>query len=109
MFYDCTLSKVWSIKLRFGFERCSREQLLLPICYYQKSMKIKCAYCGKETEWENNEFRPFCSERCQMIDLGVWIDEGYRIPDETTSDEERLIHLQIDEEIEDELKKLRDL
>jgi endogenous inhibitor of DNA gyrase (YacG/DUF329 family) len=45
-------------------------------------MKIKCANCGKQTEWEGNEFRPFCSERCRMIDFGSWIDEEYRVPDE---------------------------
>ncbi len=44
-----------------------------------------------------------------MIDLGVWIDEGYRVPEEESSEDERLIHLQIDDEIADELKKLRDL
>lgn len=72
-------------------------------------MNIKCAYCGKETTWENNEFRPFCSERCRMIDLGAWIDEDYKVPDEEMPDDEKLIHLQIDEEIADELKKLRNL
>jgi endogenous inhibitor of DNA gyrase (YacG/DUF329 family) len=33
--------------------------------------------------WEENEFRPFCSERCKMIDLGQWAAERYRIPDKT--------------------------
>ncbi len=27
-----------------------------------------------------NRFRPFCSERCQMIDLGTWANEEYRVP-----------------------------
>lgn len=72
-------------------------------------MNIKCAKCGKETNWENNEFRPFCSERCQMLDFGAWIDEDYKVPDESASEDEDLIHLQIDEEIADEMKKLRDL
>jgi endogenous inhibitor of DNA gyrase (YacG/DUF329 family) len=48
-------------------------------------MKIKCARCGKQTEWKGNEFRPFCSERCRMIDFGAWIDEEYRVPDEKSS------------------------
>ncbi|MDQ4120709.1 MAG: DNA gyrase inhibitor YacG [Acidobacteriota bacterium] len=48
-------------------------------------MKIKCANCGKQTEWEGNEFRPFCSERCRMIDFGAWIDEEYRVPDENSA------------------------
>jgi len=30
-------------------------------------------------EWEGNAHRPFCSERCKLIDLGRWIDEEYRV------------------------------
>ena len=44
--------------------------------------KIKCPQCRKETELAGNPFRPFCSERCKMIDLGTWASEGYRIPGE---------------------------
>jgi hypothetical protein len=29
---------------------------------------------------ESNPYRPFCSERCKLIDLGQWATEGYRIP-----------------------------
>jgi endogenous inhibitor of DNA gyrase (YacG/DUF329 family) len=33
-------------------------------------------------EWtESSKFRPFCSERCRLIDLGQWATESYRIPD----------------------------
>jgi endogenous inhibitor of DNA gyrase (YacG/DUF329 family) len=46
--------------------------------------KIRCPTCRKETEWENNPYRPFCSDRCQLIDLGAWIEERYRIPGEET-------------------------
>ncbi|GAB4441706.1 MAG: DNA gyrase inhibitor YacG [bacterium] len=42
-------------------------------------MKIKCPQCKKETEWENNPFRPFCSERCKLIDLGYWFEERYSL------------------------------
>jgi hypothetical protein len=32
-------------------------------------------------EWiEKNTFRPFCSQRCQLIDLGEWATESFRIP-----------------------------
>ena len=41
---------------------------------------ILCPKCGEVTHWENNPFRPFCSERCKMIDLGAWADEKYSIP-----------------------------
>jgi uncharacterized protein len=41
---------------------------------------VKCPTCRKETHWENNPHRPFCSERCRLIDLGAWTQERYRIP-----------------------------
>jgi uncharacterized protein len=43
-------------------------------------LKVKCPTCRKETPWENNPHRPFCSDRCQLIDLGAWAQERYRIP-----------------------------
>lgn len=45
---------------------------------------VKCPTCGKEVEYTGNEYRPFCSERCQLIDLGAWADEQFALPDETT-------------------------
>jgi len=44
--------------------------------------KARCPRCGKEVKWEGNPFKPFCSERCKLIDLGRWMDEEYRIPSE---------------------------
>jgi len=35
-----------------------------------------------------NRFRPFCSERCQMVDLGTWAGEGYRVPGAAVEDRE---------------------
>lgn len=46
---------------------------------------VKCPRCGKEIEYEGNEFRPFCSERCKLIDFGAWASEEYNIPSETQS------------------------
>lgn len=40
---------------------------------------IECPTCGKETAYEDNEFRPFCSERCKLIDFGAWVNEEYAI------------------------------
>ncbi|MFN3681805.1 MAG: DNA gyrase inhibitor YacG [Nitrospira sp.] len=40
-----------------------------------------CPLCRKPTTWEHNPWRPFCSERCKLIDLGHWATEQYRIPD----------------------------
>ena len=44
---------------------------------------VRCPHCGKETEFTGNEFRPFCSERCQLLDFGAWADEEYNLPSET--------------------------
>ena len=44
---------------------------------------IKCPTCDKENTWKiENTFRPFCSERCKMIDLGEWASETRKIPSE---------------------------
>jgi uncharacterized protein len=43
---------------------------------------IHCPVCRKKTTWSNNPFRPFCSERCRLIDLGKWASGDYRIPGE---------------------------
>jgi uncharacterized protein len=43
---------------------------------------VNCPHCGKIVVWNTaNPWRPFCSERCKMIDLGQWATESYRIPD----------------------------
>lgn len=42
---------------------------------------ILCPSCGKTDTWQkNNLYRPFCSERCRIIDLGEWASENYKIP-----------------------------
>lgn len=42
--------------------------------------QIKCPQCQAVVTWQDNPHRPFCSERCQLTDLGQWADESYRIP-----------------------------
>ena len=45
--------------------------------------EIACPQCKKKTEFSpSNEFRPFCSERCKLLDLGDWADEKYAIASE---------------------------
>ena len=42
---------------------------------------VSCPQCNQGIEYSlSNTFRPFCSERCRMIDLGQWANEGYKIP-----------------------------
>jgi endogenous inhibitor of DNA gyrase (YacG/DUF329 family) len=43
--------------------------------------KVRCPRCGGEAPWNpENPYRPFCSERCKLIDLGAWASETYRVP-----------------------------
>lgn len=43
--------------------------------------KISCPTCGKKNTWyPENTFRPFCSDRCKLIDLGEWANESRKIP-----------------------------
>ncbi|MDT8443388.1 MAG: DNA gyrase inhibitor YacG [Desulfuromonadales bacterium] len=41
--------------------------------------QIKCPQCHTMATWQDNPHRPFCSERCKLLDLGQWADESYRI------------------------------
>lgn len=50
-------------------------------------MRIKCPICKNTTTWEENPWRPFCSERCKMIDLGKWASEEYRVGGKETDEE----------------------
>ena len=48
----------------------------------RKPLTVNCPTCGKGFVWnEQARSRPFCSERCRLIDLGEWLDGNYRIPD----------------------------
>jgi endogenous inhibitor of DNA gyrase (YacG/DUF329 family) len=40
------------------------------------------------TTWEENPWRPFCSERCKMIDLGAWASEEYKVPGKKEEEED---------------------
>lgn len=45
-----------------------------------KKRMVACPTCNTPTPYDaSNKFRPFCSERCQQIDLGQWASEQYRI------------------------------
>lgn len=52
---------------------------------------VKCPGCGKLAEYSTeNLFRPFCCERCKLIDLGDWADGRYAIPVATPPEPEEL-------------------
>ena len=47
----------------------------------RKARMVNCPQCGRTVAWDPaNPYRPFCSERCKMIDLGAWASESYRVP-----------------------------
>ncbi|AWK43268.1 DNA gyrase inhibitor YacG [Photorhabdus laumondii subsp. laumondii] len=47
-------------------------------------LTIECPTCGKTVVWgEISPYRPFCSKRCQLIDLGQWANEEKRIPSQS--------------------------
>ncbi len=66
-----------------------------------------CPLCRRPTAWNANPWRPFCSERCQLIDLGTWASEGYRLPaqspnllppaDESDEIEDEVVDKSVDE------------
>jgi endogenous inhibitor of DNA gyrase (YacG/DUF329 family) len=51
---------------------------------------VRCPSCRRETSWKGNAYRPFCSERCKLLDLAAWANERYRIPGESISPEPEL-------------------
>jgi hypothetical protein len=53
-----------------------------------KKNTINCPHCGKKKTWTaENVFKPFCSERCKLIDLGGWAAEKYRVSGEKINPE----------------------
>lgn len=52
-----------------------------------KPRLVACPTCKKTIEYSlDNKFRPFCCERCQMVDLGDWANESFKIPDKSLVD-----------------------
>lgn len=48
---------------------------------------VPCPTCRKPVKWSSeNRHRPFCSERCRLIDFGDWANERHRIPGEPFED-----------------------
>ena len=50
---------------------------------------VACPTCRKRVEWtQESKWRPFCSDRCKLIDFGAWANESYRIPAVERDDDE---------------------
>lgn len=53
-----------------------------------------CPTCEKTDTWQaTNPNRPFCSDRCKLIDLGAWADESHRVPGDPVD----LVHISDEE------------
>ncbi len=50
-------------------------------------MQVKCPTCQRLIEWTQAPYRPFCSERCRLIDLGAWLTERHAIAGEAATPE----------------------
>ncbi|MFW5451826.1 MAG: DNA gyrase inhibitor YacG [Methylophagaceae bacterium] len=51
--------------------------------------KVNCPQCSKLVAWQDKQqWKPFCSERCKLIDLGDWASEDHRIPDTSSQSEQ---------------------
>lgn len=48
--------------------------------FVERVMAVRCPVCSRDIAVESNPWRPFCSERCQITDLGAWAAEWYRVP-----------------------------
>lgn len=59
---------------------------------------MRCPLCRREITWGNDEWRPFCSERCQTIDLGNWASESYRISEPVNDDTSDTVRSGVNEE-----------
>jgi len=52
------------------------------------ALVVRCPICRAAVRWADNPHRPFCSERCRMVDLGNWAAERYRVPGEPVRDDD---------------------
>lgn len=51
-------------------------------------LEVACPQCSKPVVWSpESAYRPFCSKRCQLLDLGAWAEESHRISGESAMDE----------------------
>ena len=56
---------------------------------------VKCPECGNDSEYSpKNEYRPFCTRRCQLLDLGAWASEDRKITGQEVFDieEDETLH-----------------
>ncbi len=45
-----------------------------------KVLMVQCPQCKTKFNYYSSESRPFCTEKCKLIDLGLWLSESYGVP-----------------------------
>lgn len=51
-------------------------------------LSVPCPTCSRPVQWSAaSPWRPFCSERCKLVDLGAWASEQHKIPGEPLNDD----------------------
>jgi uncharacterized protein len=67
-------------------ERCTVVLILTvskiePMENSDTKIQVKCPQCGRLTIYsKENSSRPFCSDRCKLLDLGAWASEKFKVP-----------------------------
>ena len=71
--------------MKFADSVTTRIALWIHLCQFKSGanvvgMKVKCPTCKIRIEYEGNPHRPFCSDRCRLIDIGEWASESFKVP-----------------------------
>ena len=67
----------------------------------KRQRRRQCPHCNREVTWPETATYPFCSERCRLIDLGVWAAGDYRVPGEPATEEDLRSLVSGDDEAEE--------
>jgi endogenous inhibitor of DNA gyrase (YacG/DUF329 family) len=63
-----------------------------------RTLLMRCPTCERQFNPADSPAMPFCSERCRLIDLGRWLDEGYTLPAIADPDDESEVEDRLPEE-----------
>lgn len=64
----------------------------------QKELKVSCPKCKKDFHYFDSKYRPFCSKKCKMIDLGLWLSESYSVAGENVKERSDDLEEETDQE-----------
>ena len=67
----------------------------------KRQRRRQCPHCDRDVTWPETATYPFCSERCRLIDLGVWAAGDYRVPGEPATEEDLRSLVSGDDEAEE--------